>query len=236
MRAPDDLVALMAESWPPEGMSRVGPWCLRHAPGAGNRVTCATADGPVAATDLPPLIAAARAAGQMPTVMLRGDESVLDALLAAEGWAMGEDVVLHAADLPLACDQPPPLSAFAVWPPLGVQRRLWDEDGIGAAKQRVMNRAPLPKAAILGRTGDRAAGTAFVAIVRGVAFLHALTVAPALRRRGTARNMLAAAAQWAQGEGATRLALAVTRGNLPARSLYASAGMQPVGHYHYRVT
>ncbi len=229
-----DLVAAMAQSWPPEEILPLGPWILRRAPGAGNRVTCATAAGPVTAADIAELTAAQRNMDQTPTVMLRDGETALDALLAFQGWRMGEEVVLYQS--PLTAFTPPPMmTTFPLWPPLGVMRLIWEEDGTAPAKQRVMDRAPHPKTAILGRTGDRAAGAAFVAIVRNVAFLHALAVSPALRRQGTARKILCAAATWAQDEGATTLALAVTRGNVGARSLYASLGMEVVGQYHYRI-
>lgn len=228
------LIAAMAESWPPEQTLSLGPWTLRRAPGAGNRVTCATASGPVSAHDIAALAKVQRDMGQTPTVMLREGEGAIDTLLADAGWRMGEEVVLYQA--PLSTFPPAPaMTAFPLWPPLGVMRRIWEEDGTGAAKQRVMDRAPAPRTAILGRTGDRAAGTAFVTIVRGVAFLHALAVTPPLRRLGTARNILCAAAQWAQAEGAATLALAVTRGNAGARALYASFGMEVVEHYHYRI-
>ncbi|MEY4981892.1 MAG: hypothetical protein RIR62_158, partial [Pseudomonadota bacterium] len=87
---------------------------------------------------------------------------------------------------------------------------------------------------LLGRAGDRAAGVAFVACYGKCAMLHALEVTPALRRQGTAHNMLRAAANWAQDQGAVTLALLVTAANQPARNLYAFLEMQVVGHYHYR--
>ena len=43
------------------------------------------------------------------------------------------------------------------------------------------------------------------------------------------------AACWAEAEGATTLALAVTTRNAAARALYASLGMAVVGQYHYRM-
>jgi ribosomal protein S18 acetylase RimI-like enzyme len=64
--------------------------------------------------------------------------------------------------------------------------------------------------------------------------LHALEVTPALRRQGSAHNILRAAALWAQQNGADTLTLVVTVANENARRLYASLGMQPVGQYHYR--
>jgi GNAT superfamily N-acetyltransferase len=65
--------------------------------------------------------------------------------------------------------------------------------------------------------------------------LHALEVPVALRRQGAARNILGRAASWAGEQGATRLALAVTAANGPARALYGSVGMRAVGEYHYRI-
>jgi GNAT superfamily N-acetyltransferase len=64
--------------------------------------------------------------------------------------------------------------------------------------------------------------------------LHALEVVPALRRQGSAQNILRAAAAWAKGEGADRLSLVVTVANAPARALYAGMGMVEAGAYHYR--
>lgn len=229
-----DLLEGMARSWPAEREVTVGPWRLRVAPDGGNRVTCAVADAPVTGGDVAALAAAAAALGQRPTVMLREGEARLDAALADAGWAMGEDVVLHAA--PVAAFAPvSPMAAFAVWPPLAVQRDFWAMDGIGPAKWAVMDRAPTPRTAILGRHADRPAGAAFVALAGTDAFLHALVTAPALRRQGAGRAMVQAAARWAADAGATRLVLAVTRGNGPARTLYSSLGMVVVGQYHYRV-
>lgn len=235
MTFPDAASVLhhMTASWPPLAEHAVGPWTLREGPGGGHRVTCAVAAGPVTAADLAPLRQAAERLGQPPLVMVRQGEDALDATLAGAGWAMGEDVVLYLAPSQ-AFEAPSDMAAFAMWPPLAVQRLMWEESGSEPERQAIMQRATGPKTVILGRSGDRPAGTAFVAIGGDIAFLHALTVAPALQRQGTARNIMRAAGAWAQSAGADWLALAVTRGNVPARGLYASLGMQLVGHYHYR--
>ena len=227
------LLRHMTATWPPVATHRTGPWDLRQGPGGGSRVTCAVAEGPVTAGDLPPLLQAAARLGQPGLVMVRQGEDALDATLAGAGWRMGDEVVLYLAPS-TAFAAPRGMTAFALWPPLAVQRLIWDEGGIGAGRQAIMDRATGPKTAVLARSGDRPAGTAYVGIAGGIAYLHALTVLPALLRRGTARNILGAAGAWAHGAGAAWLALAVTRGNLPARSLYASMGMEVVGHYHYR--
>jgi GNAT superfamily N-acetyltransferase len=230
---PAALLSLMTETWPPEATHRIGPWALRQGPGGGHRVTCAVAEGPVAAADLAPLVRAAAGLGQPGLVMVRQGEDGLDAVLDRAGWRMGEEVVLYRAPV-AALEAPSPMAAFPLWPPLAIQRQIWAEDGIGRERLAVMERARGPKAALLGRTGDRPAGTGFVALAGAVAFLHALTVVPSLRRQGTARAMVQAAGAWAVAEGGAWLALAVTRGNLPARALYASLGMECVGQYHYR--
>ena len=65
--------------------------------------------------------------------------------------------------------------------------------------------------------------------------MHVDRVAAALqRRRGVGRALMAMAAGWARAEGARVLALAVTRANGSARSLYAGLGYGEVTSYHYR--
>jgi GNAT superfamily N-acetyltransferase len=165
--------------------------------------------------------------------MIRPGDGAAEAVLDAAGWGARDETVIFraAAD---AFPAPPAMAAFALWPPLAVQADLWAEGGIGPARLAIMDRAAGPRAALLGRVADRAAGAAFVALGGGTAFLHALTVLPAFRRCGCARHLLQAAAAWARAQGAQTLALAVTRANVPAVALYASQGMQAVGHYHYR--
>jgi GNAT superfamily N-acetyltransferase len=98
-----------------------------------------------------------------------------------------------------------------------------------------MHRAPAPRAALLGRSGDRPAGAAFVAVHDQTAILHALVVPEPMRRAGVGGTLLRHAAVWAGENGALALAVAVTEANDPARALYASLGMKAVGQYHYRV-
>lgn len=227
------LLADMADTWPCVASYRVGAWRIRDGGGGGSRVSAATAEAPVTAADLPAMQDACARLGQPALVMIRPDEEPLDALLQAGGYGMQDETLLYAAPVS-AFPCPPRETAFAVWPPLAVQTDLWHEAHVGPPRIEVMMRAAGPKAAILGRSADRVAGTGFVAISGETAFLHALAVVPEMRRQGCARNMLWAAAEWAQSAGATRLALAVTRANEGARALYASQGMQVVGQYHYR--
>ncbi len=233
---PAAFYALLEATWPPAAARREGPWCIRDGRGGGKRVSAATAEGEWTPADIPAAEAAMAALGQRPLFMIRAGEAALDAALAARGYGVVDPVVAYAAPCALLAEPaPPPLAAFALWPPLELMRDLWAETGIGPARQAVMARAQGPKAAVLGRVSDRAAGMGFVAIAGDRAMLHALEVLPRVRRRGCASAILRVAAAWAQDHGASGFSLAVTEANAGARALYASLGMQVVGQYHYRM-
>ncbi len=127
----------------------------------------------------------------------------------------------------------PPVTAFAVWPPLAIQRDLWRELGIGAARQAIIDRAAAPKAALLGRVADRAAGVGFVGVHGPVGMIHALGVLPPFRRRGVAAWLIRQAASFAERNAAARIALAVQRDNVAALALYAALGFSEVEGYRY---
>jgi GNAT superfamily N-acetyltransferase len=229
-----DLMAAMEATWPPAGRRRLGPVVLRDGAGGGKRVSAASLDGPWTAAALDAAEAAMRSAGQAPLFQIRDGDGALDAELARRGYLPVDPVVLYAADLADLGPVPDPMTAFAHWPPLAIARAIWADAGIGPARVAVMARAAGPKAALLGRSRDRASGALFVALHARVAMVHALEVAPDRRREGSARNLMLAAAAWARAAGGERLALAVTAANAPARALYTSLGMQAVGQYHYR--
>lgn len=232
---PIDLQAVAELTWPPATTHRAGPWTIREGRGGGQRVSAASAAADWTEADIPMAEAAMRALGQSPLFVLQPHEAALDAALAARGYALHDPVVAYAAPTDrLAATEPPFLSTFPHWPPLSVARQIWAEGGIGPARIAVMDRVDGPKTCILGRTGDRAAGAAFVAVHGNVAMLHALETVPDQRRKGCGHNILRAAGRWALDHGALTLALLVTERNVAARALYASLQMQVVGQYHYR--
>ena len=171
-----------------------------------------------------------------PLFMIRPGEETLDKALEAKGYAVVDPVLAYTAPVAALAGEegPPRMTTFPHWPPMEIARVLWADAGIGAARLAVMARAKGAKCAILGRANDRASGVAFVACHGRHAMLHALEVVPALRRQGSAQNILRAAAMWAKGEGADSLSLVVTVANAPARALYARLGMVEAGAYHYR--
>lgn len=230
------LLAATDATWPAAARHHIDGWLIREGRGGGNRVSCITPE--TAAAEIAAAEAAAARLNQ-PAIFrlspeLGPEEAARDADLAARGYALTHPVVFYAAPVADLALEPPPVSAFALWPPLAIQREVWAEAGTSPARIAIMERAAEPKAALLGRSADRAAGAGFVALAGGIAMLHGLVVLPALRRQGTARHMLARAAVWAQERGATQIALAVEEDNPGALALYAAAGMRPAGRYHYR--
>lgn len=231
----DVMAAAMDATWPPAETRRLGPWILRDGRGGGKRVSAASLEGDFDPATLAQAERAMQASGERPLFKLVPGQEALDAALAARGYAIVDPVVIYAArlaDLPQI--SPPLMTTFPHWPPLGIAAELWAEGGIDAARLAVMHRVAGAKCAILARNSDRAAGVAFVAMDGPIAMLHALEVTLALRRQGSARHILQAAATWARDNGGLDFGLAVTEANGDARVLYASFGMQVVGRYHYR--
>ncbi len=229
------LYEVLERTWPHAGAYRAGPWTMRDGAGGGKRVSATTADGAFTVKDL--ALAEAKAAGlnQTPLFFLRDGEAELDAMLEQSGYSIIDPVTLYAAPIDEIAQKPPPVSTFVVWPPLAIMADLWAECGIARERVDVMHRATQPKTGLLARITDQPAGAAFVSIDQDIAMIHAMVVLPRFRRQGAARNMLRGAACWAQDHGATSLTLAVTTANTAANALYASLGMQVVGHYHYRI-
>lgn len=235
MTPPDPIFAAIDATWPAASIIHSGRFAVREGRGGGGRVSAASLDGPFDQADIAAAEAAHRAFGQLPRFMIRPGEDPLDAALAARGYGVVDPVAAYAIPVALLAGPVPPVTAFAIWPPLQITRDLWSESGIGAERQAVMDRVSTPKTAILGRTDDRCAGAAFVALHQKTAMVHALAILPDLRRRGLARHMMTEAANWAQEAGADTLTLVVTRANVAANALYRSLGMTQTAAYHYRI-
>ncbi len=233
---PEILYQTTDATWPAAEYLTVGNWTIRRGAGGGQRVSSATANGPVTSEDIGVAEQAQDALGQPHLFMIRQGDEALDALLEAKGYRIKDPVNQYACPVEtLTKIAPERLAAFPIWPPLAIINEIWTEQGIGAERQAVMARAKGPKAAILARQNDRAAGVAYVAIHGTTAMLHALEVVPEQRRQGVAVNIMGVAAIWAQDNGATDFSVICVRDNLPANRLYASLNMENVGYYHYRI-
>lgn len=227
--------AAFEASWPAAEYAQAGAFRIGRGLGGGKRVSSARATAPDwRAADLDSAIAIQRSWDQPPIFRVSdGDTSLADALLA-RGFRDHTQTLMMTAPITALTDLPvPPVTSFALWPPLAIQRELWIEQGIGPARQAIMDRVGLPKAALLGRIRDRAASVAFVAAADGIAVLHALEVLPAMRRQGLASWTLREAAFWAQAQGAETMLLAVTAENAGAIALYQGLGFSPVAGYRY---
>jgi N-acetylglutamate synthase len=240
MTVPDEtrLYQIIEATWPPAATAMAGPWTIRDGGGGqgrpSSRVTAATDDGGARETDIDLAEAKCRALNQPPLFMIRAGEDALDGWLATRGYLIKDPVNLYAAPVEALLGDVPPVTSFEVWPPLAASRQVWAEGGIGSGRVAIMERATCRKVTLLGRTNDAPAGAAYIGIDGDAAMIHCVEIAPAHRRKGLERHLMRAAARWAQANGAAWFTLGTTRENDGANALYASLGMQVVGHYHYR--
>lgn len=229
---PPELFAALAATWPAAETVRRGTFTLRRGAGGGNRTSAANLEG--APGDIADAEAAMRAWGQRPLFQIRPGQEDFDTVLAALGYRLQDRSVIYTVD-PAAIAEAVGLAAIPCAAPLTCMTEIWAEGDVGPARLAVMARAPAPRTWLLGRSNDRPAGCAFVAVSHGIAMLSALQVAAAHRRKGVAGQMVRGAAHWAGRQGAETLALAVTADNAPARALYQRLGMAEAAAYHYRI-
>lgn len=223
----------MKAGWSAASTRNEAGFVIRNGKGAGSRVSAASraADD----WDIDAAECAMRGLGQHPLFQITSEDAALDQALAARGYVVKDEscfLTIPATDL--ASEAPPPVSAFAVWPALAIQRDLWRDGGIGPARLSVMERAAGEKCTLLGRIKDRAAGTGFVVLNDGIAFVHALHVLPEFRRQSLARYMMRRAGIWSLDRGASHVALITTRANTAALALYRGLGFTEAASYHYR--
>lgn len=230
---PARLEALEA-TWPPVEAVRFGGLLAGRGAGGGGRLSSIRQVGEWCDADLDAALARQDAWGEARLLrVLDGQERLAEAA-RARGMVLRQPTAILTAPLEaLAAGDIPRMTAFALWPPLAVQRAIWQAHGITPARQAAMARVAGPHVALLGRQGDRAAGTGFCAVSGPVAGLHAVVVEPAMRGARLGEHMLRRAAEWARGQGAQVMALAVTRENAPALRLYTRLGFREVAGYVY---
>lgn len=228
------MASAFEATWPAARYVEVGGFRLGLAEGAGRRVNSAYAASEWQQEDIDLAIRRSLGEGCAPAFRVMDGDAPLTKALAGRGFRPETPTAIMAAEITTLTDQDiPPVTAFAIWPPLAIQRDIWTACGIGPARQQVMQRAVEPKAALLGRTHDRAAAVGFVAVHQHIGMVHAVETLPDWRRNGMAGWMMRRAAEWAADNGADRLALAVTRGNAAALALYGGLGFAEVAGYAY---
>ena len=221
-------------TWPPEKAWPEGPWTLRDGAGGGKRVSAATARGDVSDADIPQAEDAMRKMGMRPLFMIREGDGALDAMLAARGYDLIDEVMLYSAPVEMLMDMPiPRVTCFSIWEPLAIMTEIWATDGVGPERLAVMERAQV-KTGILSRWNEKPAGVAFVGVHDDIAMVHGVVVLPHQRKQGVAQWMMRAAAFWADKNGARHLSVLCVTANKPANALYTKLGFTVVGTYHYR--
>ncbi len=233
------LLQAFETSWPAAEYRDAGGYRIGRGLGGGGRISSARPlQGQDAASTSPEGIAAAVATheGWDQTPLFRlwdGDADHARALSDAGLSARNPTLVMASPLAPLTDTPTPLLTVFQIWPPLAVLAEIWQAGAITPARQAAMHRVNLPATTLLGRMDDHASAAAFAAVDGDVAMIHALEVEPRMRGRGLGGWMIREAAFWAQAQGATRLALAVTEANAPAVGLYRKLGFETVGRYSY---
>lgn len=238
MSLPDiqTLYEVIDGTWPATTVSHTGPWCIREGAGGGQRVSAATALGPLTSKDIAKAEAAMLALGQPKLFMVRQNEDALDQTLEAAGYVIHDPVNAYVAPVSLFKDKHPPrVCALLAWEPLAIMLDIWAKGGIGPGRVGVMHRAHGPKTGLIGRLNDHPAAAAFCAIHDGVAMVHALEVLPHQRQQNMGKYAIYELAHWAARNGASHISLVVTRANIAGNALYTSLGMTCVGQYHYRL-
>ncbi|MEO9823565.1 MAG: GNAT family N-acetyltransferase [Paracoccaceae bacterium] len=231
----ETLLAAVDVTWPAARTLAIGPWRLREGLGGGQRVSAASAQGPVSDADLDTAIDGMARLKQPPLFMIGPKDGALDTLLNARAFEIKDPVTVLIAPVTHLVNDLPSVAVTPSWPPLAVQREIWDRAGVNSARLDVMERVQTVKTSHLGRNGDIPAGTAFTALSGDLAMLHALEVDAAQKRSGVGRNIMIGAANWAANQGATWLAVLVVNANQAANAFYTSLGMVNSGFgYHYR--
>lgn len=102
---------------------------------------------------------------------------------------------------------------------------------LGASLARIST----PCALLVARSGTgEPVGTAVATLDRDLIGLYDVAVAPAMRRRGLGRALVAVCLSVGRDQGSAIAWLQVTAENTEARALYRSMGFVPLYSYHYR--
>jgi GNAT superfamily N-acetyltransferase len=223
-------------------------WLLRFSDGVRRTANSATPVRPPR-RNLDALIGAAAAlyAAQNQPTIIRVPSFVApatDRALAARGYtAEGESCIIAGPLDPIIASAAPfggtdavKLSPrptpkwFAAMARLQAQRPEFH-----AGYRRIVASVALPAAfAELAVDGEPVA-LAYANIQRGMVCFESVVTEAQRRRRGYSRRVLAALAEWAKRNGATRATLQVEASNTPGRTLYHAIGMTTELHrYHYR--
>ena len=231
-----EFLKFLEDTWPPEKVIHFDNWTIRISDGAGKRASAISLEGTWEETSFRKLKDLLRKLGKSEIFMIYQSDSLFEKELNKLNYQVfDKSYIFEIPVTELIKSKPPPISMFSIWPPLHIQKELWNSNGIGWQRQSVMNRASKLKTSILGRWSDNPVASAFIAKSGNVAFLHALVVDQNFRRQGVARALMRHAGQWAEKHNCAKLMVVTTETNSAANSLYTSLEFQLVNKYHYRI-
>ena len=231
-----EFLKFLEDTWPPEQVIHFDDWTIRISDGAGKRASAISLEGTWEETSFRKLKDLLKKLGKSEIFMIYQSDSLLEKELNKLNYQVfDKSYIFEIPVTELIKSKPPPISMFSIWPPLHIQKELWNSNGIGWQRQSVMNRVSQIKTSILGRWSDNPVASAFIAKSGNVAFLHALVVDQNFRRQGVARALMQYAGQWAEKHNCAKLMVVTTEANVAATSLYTSLEFQLVNKYHYRI-
>ena len=232
----NEFLKFLEDTWPPEQVIYFENWTIRISDGAGKRASAISLEGPWEETSFRKLKDLLRKLGKSEIFIIYQSGSLFEKeLIKLNYQVFDKSCIFEISVTELIKSKPPPVSMFSIWPPLHIQKELWNSNGIGLQRQFVMNRASQLKTSILGRWNDNPVASAFIAKSGNMAFLHALVVDQNFRRQGVARALMRHAGQWAEKHNCAKLMVVTTEANAAATSLYTSLEFQLVNKYHYRI-
>jgi N-acetylglutamate synthase len=165
----------------------------------------------------------------------------LDRLLADRGYRWEAPISLQTMDVaePLGARTAPGLDARVGATPdpawLGVLARTGGPRTVVEKELRLLGRVRLPSAYVTVYADAEPVAIGRAVAEDGWTGVFGMATTPSARRRGAARLVLAAIADWAREQDAPRLYLQVEQSNAAALRLYAAAGFIELATYHYRV-
>ena len=230
------FLKFLADTWPPKEIIKFGSWTIRTSDGAGKRASAINLDGVWEESSFKELKTLLQKMNKSEIFLIYQSDSLIEKELEKLNYQIfDQSFIFEIAVQELIKNKPPPVSMFSIWPPLQIQRELWDSYGIGEQRQAVMNRVIQSKTSILGRWKDNPVASAFVAKSGDVAFLHALVVDKNFRQQGVGKALMQHAGQWAYSHNCKKLMVVTTQANTAANNLYTSLEFQLVNKYHYRI-
>ena len=232
----NEFFKLLEDTWPPEKVIQLDNWTIRISDGAGKRASAISLEGIWEENSFRKLKDLLKKLDKPEIFMIYRSGSLFEKELKKLNYQVfDKSYIFEISVSELIKCEPPPISMFSIWPPLHIQKELWNSNGIGWQRQSVMNRVSQIKTSILARWSDNPVASAFIAKSGTVAFLHALVVDQNFRRQGVARALMQYAGQWAEKHNCAKLMVVTTEANAAATSLYTSLEFQLVNKYHYRI-